>query len=145
MVSQELIIFGLHVFVAAFLFAAALQDARKRQVSNWLSIGILACSIILMAVQMQIDLSGIIPGVIMATLYLLGFDKQFRGADVKLLIALGLSLSLVGCLLMLFIASFTALIYEGIRYAITHEKRKFIPFCTWMGIAGSVILAVQII
>ena len=142
---NTILIYLLHGFVAAFLFVAALQDARKREVSNWISIGILACSIILMAVQKQIDLSGIIPGVIMATLYLLGFDKQFRGADIKLLTALGLYLSFLGCLLMLFLACITSLIYEGVRYIATREKRKYIPFCTWMGIAGSVILAVQII
>ena len=83
-----ILIYLLHGIVAAFLFVAALHDARKREVGNWISIGIMICSIILMAVKRQIDLSGIIPGIIMATLYLLGFDKQFRGADIKLLTAL---------------------------------------------------------
>ena len=140
-----ILIYLLHGIVAAFLFVAALHDARKREVGNWISIGIMICSIILMAVKRQIDLSGIIPGIIMATLYLLGFDKQFRGADIKLLTALGLYLSFMGCLLMLFIASFTSLLYEGVRYIATHEKRMYIPFCTWMGITGTFILAVQII
>lgn len=135
----------LHGFVAAFLFVAAFQDARKREVSNWISISVLVCAVIAMIFQQRLDLSGMIPGMIMATLYLLGFDNQFRGADVKILAALGLYLSIIGCLLMLFIACMLALIYEGLRYIATHEKRKYIPFCTWMGIAGSVVLAVQII
>ncbi len=140
-----ILIYLLHGIVAAFLFVAALQDARKREVSNWISIGLFVTALILMAVQRRIDLSGLLPGTVMATLYLFGFDNQFRGADVKILIALGLYLSLYGCLMMLFIACVAALFYEGIRYVITHEKRKFVPFCTWMGIAGTFILAAQII
>ena len=135
----------LHGLVAAFLFVASFQDARKREVSNWISISIVVCAVIAMIFQHRVDLSGILPGTIMAILYLFGFDKQFRGADVKLLAALGLYLSIIGCLSMLFIACTLALVYEGVRFVVTREKRKYIPFCTWIGIAGTIILAVQII
>lgn len=134
----------LHGIVAAFLILAAFQDARTREVSNWNSVGIFVSTIILMVNKRHIDLSGVLPGVIMAFLYLIGFDNHFRGADVKLLAALGLYLGLHGCLLMLLIASFSSLIYEGIRYLVTREKREAIPFCSWMGIAGTIILATQI-
>ena len=142
---QSHFIFTLNLLSIICLLAAAVQDAKYREVSNWISIAIVILAALLMLTKQQLDLSGMVPGAITALLYVVGFDKHFRGGDIKLLAALGLYLSLYGCLVMLFIASIAALLYEGCRYLITHEKRTHIPFCTWMGIAGSFILAVQMI
>ena len=141
----SILLFLLHGGVIALLIIAAVQDAKKQLVSNWISIGIFVLALLAMLAGQQHDLLGLVPGLIMAAIYLIGFEDHFRGADIKLLAALGLYLGLHSCLLMLFIAAITALIYEGCRYLVTHEKRTHIPFCTWMGIAGSFILAVQMI
>lgn len=55
----------LHGIVAAFLILAAVQDARKREVSNWIPIAIFILAALFMIMKQKLDLSGIVPGAVM--------------------------------------------------------------------------------
>ena len=128
--EKELVLIGLTI---SYLLIASVSDIKRKQVDDWISLGIAAIGLIGFRPE---NLWGIFPAAIMLIVaYLTG--GRPGGADIKLFAALTLSCGLWKSMFILFIAQLTNLIAFGIYRLVCRIKKKepdlslpFVPFIT---------------
>ena len=128
--EKELVLIGLTI---SYLLIASVSDIKRKQVDDWISLGIAAIGLIGFRPE---NLWGIIPAAIM---FFVAYSTNGRpgGADIKLFAALTLSCGLWKSMFILFIAQLTNLIAFGIYRLVCKIKKKkpelslpFVPFIT---------------
>lgn len=124
---------------AAFLIAASVQDARRREVQHWVVIGLALIALARMFYTCEYSvLFSLIPTGILIVMWYTR-PEACGAADIKV----------VGCILLytgLGILPLLAVVAACI-IAILHlllGKLKGTPFCLWLGITGSALMAVRI-
>ena len=114
--EKELVLIGLTI---SYLLIASVSDIKRKQVDDWISLGIAAIGLIGFRPE---NLWGIFPAAIMLIVaYLTG--GRPGGADIKLFAALTLSCGLWKSMLILFIAQLTNLIAFVICHLILRTKK----------------------
>ena len=128
--EKELVLIGLTI---SYLFIASVSDIKRKQVDDWISLGIAVIGLIGFRPE---NLWCIFPAAIMLIVaYLTG--GRPGGADIKLFAALTLSCGLWKSMLILFIAQLTNLVAFGIYHLICKMRKRapelsmpFVPFIT---------------
>ena len=128
--EKELVLIGLTI---SYLLIASVSDIKRKQVDDWISLGIAAIGLIGFRPE---NLWGIFPAAIMLIVaYLTG--GRPGGADIKLFAALTLSCGLWKSMFILFVAQATNLVAFGIYHLICKMRKRapelslpFVPFIT---------------
>ena len=114
--EKELVLIGLTI---SYLLIASVSDIKRKQVDDWISLGIAAIGLIGFRPE---NLWGIFPAAIMLIVaYLTG--GRPGGADIKLFAALTLSCGLWKSMFILFVAQLTNLIAFVICHLILRTKK----------------------
>ena len=114
--EKEVVLIGLTI---SYLLIASVSDIKRKQVDDWISLGIAAIGLIGFRPE---NLWGIFPAAIMLIVaYLTG--GRPGGADIKLFAALTLSCGLWKSMFILFVAQLTNLIAFVICHLILRTKK----------------------
>ena len=124
---------------AAFLIIGAVQDARRREVQHWVVIGLalIALTRMFYAGEYSVLLSLIPTGILIVMWYIR--PEACGAADIKLI---GCILLYTGLGILPLLAVITACIFAMMHLLI--GKLNGTPFCLWLGITGSALMAVRI-
>lgn len=124
---------------AAFLIIGAVQDARRREVQHWVVIGLalIALTRMFYAGEYSVLFSLIPTGILIVMWYIR--PEACGAADIKLI---GCILLYTGLGILPLLAVITACIFAMMHLLI--GKLNGTPFCLWLGITGSALMAVRI-
>ena len=132
----------IHLFdaaFAAFLIIGAVQDARRREVQHWVVIGLALIALTRMFYTSEFAvLFSLIPTAILIAIWFLKPDAC-GASDIKVL---GSLLLYTGLGIIPLLSVMAACILASMHLLI--GKLKGTPFCLWLGIAGSALMAARI-
>ena len=132
----------IHLFdaaFAAFLIIGAVQDARRREVQHRvvISLALIALTRMFYAGEYSVLFSLIPTGILIVMWYI--HPEACGAADIKLI---GCILLYTGLGILPLLAVMTACIFAMMHLLI--GKLNGTPFCLWLGITGSALMAVRI-
>ena len=124
---------------AAFLLAAAMQDARHREVQHWVVIGLVLIALTRMFYTGEFSvLFSLVPTSILIVMWSIK-PEACGAADIKVI---GSLLLYTGLGILPLLAVMAACILAMMHILI--GKHANTPFCYWLGLAGSALMAVRI-
>ncbi|HMM31737.1 MAG TPA: hypothetical protein PKB13_08160 [Clostridia bacterium] len=125
---------------AAFLIIGALQDARRREVQHWVVIvlALIALTRMFYAGEYSVLFSLIPTGILIVMWYI--HPEACGAADIKVV---GCILLYTGLGILPLLAVMAACILAMMHILI--GKHANTPFCYWLGLAGSALMAVRIL